>query len=147
MKAAQAVTDKFSIGLSLMCAIHCLALPVLLALLPSMAILQLDNEAFHLWMVVAVLPTSIYALTLGCKQHKRYQLLIWGSIGLALLVMALVLGVERIGEAGEKILTSLGAGFVAVGHWFNYRLCRSQKYSRAQKHTGCACPNDNRVGL
>lgn len=136
MKTAQAVTDKFAIGLSLMCAIHCLTIPLLLAMLPSMAALQLDNEAFHLWMIVAVLPTSLYALTLGCKQHKRYRLLILGSIGLALLVLALVLGEARIGEVGEKVLTALGAGFVAVGHWFNYRLCR------IEKQESCDCPND-----
>lgn len=141
MKTAQAVTDKFAIGLSMMCAIHCLALPFLLALLPSLAALQLDNEAFHLWMVVAVLPTSIYALTLGCKQHKRYRLLILSAIGLAMLFMGLLLGEAIIGEAGEKILSVTGAGFVAVGHWFNYRLCR------IQKHKDCACPNDKHLGL
>lgn len=65
----------------------------------------------------------------------------FGSIGLALLVLALVLGEERIGEADEKILTVVGAGFVAVGHWFNYRLCY------AQKHKNCACPNDKHTGL
>ena len=136
MKTAQAITDKFAMGLSLMCAIHCLTIPLLLAMLPSMAALQLDNEAFHLWMIVAVLPTSLYALTLGCRQHKRYRLFILGSIGLALLVLALVLGEARIGEVGEKVLTALGAGFVAVGHWFNYRLCR------IEKQESCDCPND-----
>lgn len=135
MNTTQAVTDKLAIGLSLGCAIHCLFLPILLVLLPSMAVLQLDNEAFHFWMLVAVIPTSIYALTLGCKQHKRYRLLILGFIGLALLILALALGEERIGEAGEKILTVIGASFVAFGHWFNYRLCR------AQKHEDCGCPN------
>ena len=73
-----------------------------------------DNEAFHLWMVVAVLPSSLYALTMGCKQHKRYQLLIWGIVGLALLVLALALGEERIGEWVKKALTVLGATLVAV---------------------------------
>ena len=134
MNTRQAVTDKFAIGLSLGCAIHCLFLPILLALLPSMTALQLDNEAFHFWMLAAVLPTSIYALTLGCKQHKRYRLLILGFIGLGLLVLALALGEERIGETGEKILTVIGAGFVAFGHWFNYRLCHAQEYK------DCACP-------
>tara|TARA_R110001592_G_scaffold363391_1_gene687056 strand:- start:14285 stop:14713 length:429 start_codon:yes stop_codon:yes gene_type:complete len=141
MKTAQAITDKLAIGLSLMCAIHCLTLPLLLALLPSMAALRLDNEHFHFWMVVAVLPSSVYALTLGCKQHKRYQLLILGAIGLALLVLALAMGEERIGNAGEKILTVAGASFVAVGHWLNYRLCQ------AQARRDCACPNDNLKSL
>ena len=135
MSTTQAVTDKLAIGLSLGCAVHCLSLPILLALLPSMAALQLDNEAFHFWMLVAVIPTSVYALTLGCKQHKRYRLLILGFIGLGLLVLALALGEERIGEIGEKILTVIGGGFVAFGHWSNYRLCN------AEKHEDCTCPN------
>jgi len=64
MKTAQAITDKLAIGLSLACSFHCLALPVLLALLPSMTALRLDNEAFHFWMAAAVIPSSIFALTL-----------------------------------------------------------------------------------
>ena len=125
MKTAQAITDKLAIGLSLLCAIHCLAITSLLALLPSVVALPLENEAFHLWMVAAVLPSSAYALTLGCKQHKRYQLVILGSIGLTLLVLALALGEECIGEFGEKysrflgpVLLRLGTGliFVFVGH-------------------------------
>ncbi|MFQ3262960.1 MAG: hypothetical protein ACI8WL_000009 [Polaribacter sp.] len=139
MKTEQAVTDKMAIGLSVACAIHCLALPVLILMLPSIAALNLDNEAFHLWMVVAVIPCSIYALFLGCKEHSRYQLFFWAFIGLVMLVLALVLGEERIGEAGEKIMTVLGASFVAVGHWLNFRLCH------AQEHKDCSCPADERA--
>jgi hypothetical protein len=141
MNTTQTITDRLAIGLSLMCVIHCLAITSLLSLLPSMVALPLDNEAFHRWMVVAVIPSSVYALTLGCKQHKRYRLLIWGSIGLILLVIAVVLGEERIAETGEKILTVLGAGFVAVGHWFNFRLCQKQK------NTDCACPAKSVGGI
>lgn len=141
MNTTQAITDKLAIGLSLACAIHCLALPLLLVLLPNVVALQLDNEAFHLWMIIAVLPASVYALSMGCKQHKRYRLFFLGAIGLALLVLALALGEERIGEAGEKLLTVIGAAFVAFGHWFNYRLCH------AQNHKACACTNDNHIGI
>lgn len=116
------VADKFAIGLSLICAVHCLALPLILVLLPGMVALQLDNEAFHTWIIVAALPTSIYALTLGCKQHKRYQLLILGFVGLSLLAMAVMLGEAIIGGLGEKLLTVLGASLVAVGHLWNFRL-------------------------
>ena len=136
MKTEQAVTDKMAIGLSIACAIHCLAVPVLILMLPSIAALNLDNEAFHLWMVVAVIPCSVYALSLGCKEHSRYQFISLGFTGLAMLVLALALGEARIGESGEKILTVLGASFVAVAHWLNFRLCR------AQDHKDCACPVD-----
>lgn len=132
METTQKITDKLSISLSLLCAVHCLAVPVMLALLPSMAALQLENEAFHYWMLLAVIPTSIYSLTMGCKRHKHFRLLIVGGTGLALLVLAVMLGEEIIGESGEKILTVIGASLVAAGHFWNFRLCR---------HLDCACPD------
>lgn len=95
-----------------------------MVLLPSVVAYHLQNEAFHFWMIVVVLPVSVFALTLGCKQHNRYHVMIFGVIGLALLVFAIVAGGVFFGENGEKILTILGAGFVTVGHLMNFRLCR-----------------------
>ncbi|MDC9727844.1 MAG: MerC domain-containing protein [Methyloprofundus sp.] len=134
MRATQQITDKLSIGLSLLCAIHCLAVPVMLALLPAIAGLQLDNEAFHSWMLWAVIPTSIYALTMGCKRHKRLRLLVVVGAGLTLLILAVILAEDTIGESGEKILTLLGASLVASGHYWNFRFCRQ---------LDCACPEPN----
>ncbi len=131
MKLEQYFFDKMAISLSLLCVLHCLALPLLLVLLPSLVALQLDNEAFHLWMVLAVIPTSTYALTMGCKRHKQYRFLAFGVIGLFLLLSALV-GEEIIGEVSEKILTVLGAVCIAYGHFRNFRLC--------QQHEECPCP-------
>ncbi len=116
--------DKLAISISLACAIHCLVTPLLLLSLPSFAALQLDSEAFHDWMVIAVLPTSAYALFMGCKQHKRYQLVFTGLVGLAFLLLAVLLGEERIGEFWEKALTLLGALVIAYGHLRNFRLCQ-----------------------
>lgn len=125
--STQAIGDKFAIGLSVMCAVHCLLLPLLLVLLPSMAALQLDNEAFHFWMLIAVIPSSLYALTLGCKQHKRYQVFVLGAIGLCLLIAAVALGEARLGEMGEKLITVLGSGLIVIGHVLNFRLCHLQR--------------------
>lgn len=132
MKTVQVMTDKLAVGFSLACVIHCLALPALLVLLPSITALQLDNEAFHFWLVLAVIPTSLYAITLGCKQHRRYRLFVLCGTGLAMLLSALILE-ERIGEAGEQLLTVLGSSFIVIGHWLNYRLCR------LLDHRDCDC--------
>ncbi|WP_159821520.1 MerC domain-containing protein [Colwellia sp. 20A7] len=127
MKITQALTDKFSIGLSMLCAIHCMLLPLLLVALPSLGALQLDNEAFHIWMLIAVIPTSIYALTLGCKKHQRYRLITWGVSGLTLMILAVTLGHEVIGDSGEKLLTLFGATFVVIAHIGNFRRCQQHK--------------------
>lgn len=135
MNNLQILTDKAAIGLSIACTIHCLAFPLMIVLLPAFAALPLNDEAFHIWMVVAVIPTSAYALTMGCRQHKRYHLLAYGVVGLTCLILAIVLGHDLLGEAGEKGLTTLGAIIIAFGHYQNYRLCQDQ--------TRCACPEDN----
>ena len=132
MMGIQTFTDKMAMSLSLLCAIHCLAFPLIIVMLPSLAALQLDDEAFHVWMVLAVIPISVYALTIGCKQHKRYRLLILGLFGLLFLLSALLSGEDLIGEFWEKALTVVGAVTIALGHYWNYRLCQHQDF--------CACP-------
>jgi len=126
MKNIIALSDKLAISLSFLCTIHCLALPLLLVMLPSLAALPLADEAFHLWMVIAVIPVSAYALTMGCTKHKRYHLLLIGGIGLALLIAASFLGHDLLGETWEKTLTISGAVVIAAGHVLNYRLCQLQ---------------------
>ena len=105
MRKEQAITDNLAIGLSILCVMQCLAVPSILVLLPSVVAYHLQNEAFHFWMIVVVLPVSVFALTLGCKQHNRYHVMIFGVIGLVLLVSAIVAGDVIFGENGEKILT------------------------------------------
>lgn len=129
MKIAPEFADKFAIGLSMLCAIHCLLLPLLLVTLPSLGALQLQNEAFHFWMLAAVIPTSIYALTIGCRKHQRYRLLYWGISGLILMLTAVFFGHDIAGESGEKILTLSGAILVAIAHWGNFSSC--------QRHNNC----------
>lgn len=135
MKLTQALTDKLSIGLSTLCVIHCLLLPFVLLLLPSWIAVHAGNEAFHAWMVFAVLPTSIYALTLGCKKHKDYRLVGLGGVGLVFLVLAVVLGEHLLGHFGEKLMTVMGASLLAIGHFLNFRLCHQHK----QQGESCDC--------
>lgn len=123
MTNKQFFADKVAIGLSGLCAIHCLVLPLLIVMLPSLASLPLNDERFHLWMVFAVIPISIFALFLGCRRHKNYQVLGFGVVGLVLLVTA-ILGEEIFGEIGEKGFTLAGAAIIAFGHFRNYRLCQ-----------------------
>ncbi|EEB78821.1 MAG: MerC domain-containing protein [Halioglobus sp.] len=129
----QPAADKAAIGLSLLCAVHCLLLPLSIALLPSLAVYGLADEAFHTWIILAVIPLSAFALTMGCKKHRRTDVLYIGAFGLLLLCLTPLLGHELLGEAGEKILTLSGAALIATSHIKNFRLCRSED--------ACACPD------
>ena len=132
---SRSITDTAAISLSLLCTIHCLVLPLLAALLPSIAALPLTDEIFHIWMVVAVIPISTYALTMGCKNHKRYQILLIGSIGLLVLCVVAFLGHDLLSEELEKVFTVIGTMIIATAHIWNYRSCRHQNM--------CVCPEQN----
>ena len=123
MTKVRSLTDGTAISLSLLCAIHCLVFPMAMVLMPSLAALPLNSEAFHLWMVVAVIPTSVFALTMGCKKHKRTGVALTGSLGLLTLCAAALIGEEALGVTLEKTLTVIGAAMIASGHYWNYRLC------------------------
>ena len=119
------MADKAAIGVSVLCALHCLALPIAAAYLPAISALGLDNEVFHLWLIVVVLPLSIFALTLGCRLHGSMKVLSLGMLGIGLLCLAPVLGHDLLGEWGEKALTLSGATLIAISHVRNFLLCRT----------------------
>ncbi len=129
--------DKLAITLSSVCVLHCFLTPLLLLILPSLAVFGLDSEWFHRWMVVGVLPISLYALTLGCKQHKNYNFFALGLLGMILLVAALFVEDALFGEYGEKVLTLIGTVIIATSHYFNFSRCR--KVKQPEKGSDCAC--------
>lgn len=123
MSKLQPLTDKAAVGLSAVCAVHCLLSPIALVMLPSLATLALDDEAFHLAMLMAVVPASLVALTMGCRRHGRVEIYFAGGAGLTVLALAAVLGHDVLGDVGEKVATLMGALVIAFSHVKNYRLC------------------------
>lgn len=135
----QTNSDKVAISLSALCAFHCLILPLLTVLIPSFAALPLQDEAFHIWMIVAVVPISLFALTMGCKKHKNFSMLLIGALGLMILGVAAFFGHDLLGEKLEKGFTLVGALIIAIAHVLNYRLCQNQHL--------CACPSQGDNGI
>jgi len=70
MSKSQLVLDKFSIGISAVCTVHCLAMPLIVGFMPALASMGFTHEHFHEALLYLILPTSSIALYLGCKKHK-----------------------------------------------------------------------------
>ncbi len=117
--------DRASIGLSVICVLHCFATPILLAFAPSLLALPVADEKFHAVLIFLILPASLVALTLGCRRHGDMSVVYWGCGGLIVLLGTLVLGHDLLGDAGEKIMTVFGSGLVVIGHTLNFRACRA----------------------
>ena len=117
--------DKAAIGLSLACALHCLMVPLLLALFPSATLLGLEDERIHLGLLALIIPVSVFSLTLGCRLHRNLTLVGVGVAGICILVFSALLAHDIGGESLETAGTVLGSSIVALSHALNFKLCRS----------------------
>lgn len=124
MRTTQEYSDKTAISLSALCLVHCLLVPSFLVFLSGYISLSYNNELIHYAILFIAIPVSIYALIAGVKNHSSYTYLYLGLLGILTLILAVTLGVQMWGDAGEKILTTIGALLVAISHFKNYRLCR-----------------------
>ena len=91
--------DHFAIGMAAVCAMHCLLTPILIMALPIVATSFLVHQDFHLWMIFLVLPTTTFAVFMGCRDHKDRAVLALSAIGLLVLLFALIQ--EQMHYSGE----------------------------------------------
>lgn len=125
MTKLQLMSDKAAVGLSLLCVIHCLFLPIILILMPALTgLLAFNDELFHRMLLVAVVPISAIALVIGYLHHRSHRVLLIGLVGLTILIVTSALGHAIVGKHGEIALTVLGTSIIAYGHFLNYRLRR-----------------------
>ena len=123
MRMTQKISDKFAISLSTICAVHCFFAPSLLILFSSFESIQYNNEFIHFLFLLMAVPISFFALVLGLKNHKKSSYFLIGIAGLTILILALILGEEILGELGEKLVTLIGSIIVVFAHFKNYQTC------------------------
>ena len=92
-------SDKLSICLSVCCILHCIALPFLILLIPSVASFWINDESVHIVLVLLAIPISLFAMGVSLRKHHNYKCIALAAVGLALLVLAIFM--HDIGFGGE----------------------------------------------
>lgn len=106
--------DRVGILLSGLCAVHCVATLVLVAVLGLGGGFLLNPALHRIGLALAIMVGGI-ALGLGVARHGRREPLMIGGAGLALMALALLTG---HGPA-EAALTIAGVSLLAFAHWRN----------------------------
>lgn len=118
--------DNAAVALSGLCLLHCLALPMLIAMLPFLG--QFGAGHFHIQMLIAVVPVSITAFALGFRRHHSRSVVAWGGVGVLLLMVGGTIAHGSYGIVADRLLTICGALILAAAHYFNNRFSRHRKY-------------------
>ncbi|THD37907.1 MAG: MerC domain-containing protein [Sphingomonas sp.] len=109
--------DRYAMGLSGLCAVHCLASAVLVALASTAGGLLL-NPLFHEVGLTIAIGLGALALGRGIFQHGYMAPAVTGSFGLGIMAGAMQL---PHGNGGETLWTIIGVAILALGHDLNRR--------------------------
>lgn len=126
--------DWFGLGLSTLCAVHCIALPLLAGLAPVLEVVD-QGGAFHWIMAVLIVPLGVFAFWRGYRQHRRPWVIAIGLVGLLLVVSGLIAAIDEghTHRAGT-ILTLAGSVILMLTHYQNWRLSRCQSCHPEHSH-------------
>lgn len=113
--------DRFGAFLGFACAVHCIAVPVLLGVLPAFGLSFLADHAFDLTIVVIAGACALWAARTGWRTHGDRRIIAGFGAAVLLLTLGLVLGED---DLAGRIPSILGGIVLAVTHIFNLRASR-----------------------
>lgn len=122
-------SDKIAVAISTACVLHCFFIPSFVIASSGFLTLSIDNELVHQLILFFAIPISVFALYIGYKNHKSFSFVPYAFLGLGLLILAVILGEEVIGEIGEQGVTLLGSIFVVYAHYKNHQTCKEMDCS------------------
>lgn len=113
--------DRLGAFLGLACAIHCIAMPLLLGVLPALGLSFLADHAFDLVIVGLATIFAVFAARSGLRTHGDRRIV----VGFAAAVLLLALG-HLVGEESlvGRIPSVLGGLTLATVHFLNLRASR-----------------------
>ncbi len=90
MARASDLVESMAIFGAVACLAHCIALPLLIALLPALTAVTPLPTTFHIVALTFAIPTTALALWLGYRRHGWLAPLFGGFVGLAQLAIGVL---------------------------------------------------------
>ena len=112
--------DRVGTKISFLCAIHCLAAPILMVLFPLGFVHVRGGEFLEKGFIGASMALAMTSACWGIQLHRRKRVLWIFALSLALILV----GHTAMEGAWETLFVVLGAAGVASGHVVNRKLCK-----------------------
>lgn len=129
------IWDKAGAVFSWICALHCLTLPFLTAILPVIGLSFLANEfAEYVLIGISILIALFSLIPAYLNEHGKMRTLLLFAAGISFIFFADKLFEENF--AGKLIFVFSGAILITLSHLLNRRLCQScKKCGESEKHS------------
>lgn len=133
MKSSKHVHKKVdAVGacLSFACAVHCLVVPLAIAVLPLLGLEILVHRSFDLFMLTLTALIATLSFIWGARVHKNHRVFLFLAAALTLFSA----GEFAVHGMKHAVLVALGGCFLAWGHLINRRLTA---HSHAEQDCRC----------
>lgn len=125
--------DRFGATASFVCALHCAALPLLLAVLPALGLGFLADHSFERGFIAFASALALVSLAFGFRRHRRLRAFGFLVPGVVLLVAGIVIDIDGA-PLVHALFVSLGGMLVALSHLTNLRLAHGHVHDSACGH-------------
>lgn len=126
--------DRIGATGSLVCAIHCALLPILIALLPSLGVALWLGDGFERVFVVFVTLFGLSVLMWSYRRHRTLRALSLMLPGLAALWLGVLYAPLHHSLMPHALVMTLGGTLVGLSHLINLRLNHGHVHSAACAH-------------
>ncbi|MBS0576819.1 MAG: MerC domain-containing protein [Proteobacteria bacterium] len=130
-----AALDRVGATGSLLCAVHCAALPLLLAIAPAIGV-GLANHDFEIGFVAFASLLGLTSLLLGYRRHRHSRALVLLLPGIVLLCLGVAVEGTHDRVIAHALLMACGGSLVATAHWLNLRI--GKRHAGACDALACA---------
>ncbi len=114
--------DRLGATGSLLCAVHCALLPLVIALLPSLGIAAWLGDGFERWFVIFASLLGLFSVVWGWRRHGEVRAL-WLLIpGLAALWLGISIEALHHDLVAHAVVMTFGGTLVALAHVASLRL-------------------------
>lgn len=111
--------DKLGISASLLCAIHCALVPVILPLMSAVGLGFLWSHEFEFFMIALAFVVGIWALSHGYRYaHRKLLPFVLFTIGIGIIFLSKLIFHHEY----EFIILPIGAIFIVIAHWRNWKM-------------------------
>jgi hypothetical protein len=121
--------DRIGATGSMLCAVHCALLPLVLALAPAIGA-GWASENFEIGFIAFASALGLISLATGYRRHLDPRALALVAPGIGLLWCAVLIGPLHRSGAAHAVAMATGGSLIAIAHVLNLRLSRRHAHAR-----------------
>lgn len=130
----QRFLDQFGTTASMVCAVHCALLPVLISLLPALGLGVLAMNGLEWSFVVFATSLGLFSLWLGYRRHRVYRALAFLAPGLGLVWLGVLVPQIHLQPLRHAVVMTAGGTLIAIAHLVNLRLSHGHVHDANCRH-------------